>query len=196
VGTHMLIPLDGSELAEAALAYAESIGKALGWHAVLFSVVEPDTSQPPYLPSTPVIEAPAPAWRAWAEHEAERGEAVRDEETAAFDAMSGAARRLEAAGLQVVREVGVGHPRDVIVRRAGADDISMIVMASHGRTGLARLFRGSVAAAVADHAPRATLLVRPFRDAGHRVDLEHADKLPADQAEAVRRAVAATSPPT
>jgi len=67
-------------------------------------------------------------------------------------------------------------------------------MASHGRTGLARVFRGSVAAGVADHTRRPILIVRPFRDAEHRADFEHADQLPPDQAEAVRRAVAAAQP--
>jgi nucleotide-binding universal stress UspA family protein len=172
VGTRILIPLDGSELAEAALSYAESIGKALGWHAVLFSVVHMDDERPLYVPLTPVIEAPESAWRAWGEHEAEENQELRQEEVAAFDAMGGAAQRLKAAGLEVVREVGVGHPRDVIVRRAAAEDIAMVVLASHGRTGLARLFRGSVAAGVV---------------------VEHGDRLAPDQAEAVRRAIEATA---
>jgi hypothetical protein len=82
-----------------------------------------------------------------------------------------------------------GHPHADPARRLG-----LIVMASHGRTGVARVFRGSVAAGVADYTHRPILIVRPFRDAEHRADLEHADQLPPDQAEAVRRAVAAAQP--
>jgi nucleotide-binding universal stress UspA family protein len=193
VGTHLLIPLDGSELAEAALPYAESIGKALGWHAVLFSVVHRDDDRPLYAPPTPVVETPEAGWRAWDEHEIEGDEALAHERTAAFDAMGPAAQRLQAAGLQVVREVGIGNSRDVIVRRAAAEDIAMVVLASHGRTGLARLFRGSVATGVVDHTRRPTLVVRPFRDAEHRVDLEHGDRLAPDQAEAVRGAIEAAA---
>jgi len=77
----------------------------------------------------------------------------------------------------------------VIVERAAEDDVAMIVMASHGRTGLARLFRGSVADAVVRRTTRPTLVVRPFRDAEQRVDLEHAEQLPQDQVDAVRRAM-------
>jgi nucleotide-binding universal stress UspA family protein len=194
VGTHILIPLDGSELAEAALPYAESISKAVGWHAVLFSVVHLDEQRPNYVPATPLVEAPASAWRAWGEHELEGDEALHQEQLAAYDAMGGAAQRLQAAGLQVVREIGIGHARDVIVRRAAAEDIAMIVLASHGHTGLARLFRGSIASGVVDHTRRPTLVVRPFRDAEHRVGLEHADHLAPDQAEAVRRAIETVAP--
>src|SRR6476646_8568080 len=103
----MLIPLDGSELAEAALPYAESIGKALGWHAILISVVPAKDERPLYEPLTPVIEAPESAWRAGEEHEVEGNQELRYEEAAAFDAMRGAAERLKAAGLTVIREVGV-----------------------------------------------------------------------------------------
>jgi len=81
----------------------------------------------------------------------------------------------------------------VIVRRAETDDIALVVMASHGRTGLARLVRGSVATGVVDHSNRAVLVVRPFRDPDHRLDLEHADRLPPEQAEAVRRAIGASA---
>jgi hypothetical protein len=56
------------------------------------------------------------------------------------------------------------------------------------------VFRGSIAAGVADHSRRPILVVRPFRDAEHRTELEHADRLPPDQAEAVRRAIAAARP--
>ena len=77
----------------------------------------------------------------------------------------------------------------MIVERAAEDDVAMIVLASHGRTGLARLFRGSVADAVVRHTARPTLVVRPFRDADQRVDLEHAEKLPQTDVDAVRRAM-------
>jgi nucleotide-binding universal stress UspA family protein len=106
-----------------------------------------------------------------------------------MEELAGAEQRLKAAGVLVVREVGVGNAQDVIVARASEEDVAMIVMASHGRTGLARLFRGGVADGVVRHTTRPTLLVRPFRDAEHRVDLEHAEQLPQDQVDEVRRAM-------
>jgi nucleotide-binding universal stress UspA family protein len=193
VSTKVLVPLDGSELAEVAVGYAEQLAKTLGWGVVLFSVVHSDSEHHLFVPATPVIEAPPEVWERWAGQLGADEEELRHEMAAAVDSMAAAAERLQAAGLQVEREVGVGNVRDVIVKRAADDDIAMIVMASHGRTGLARLVRGSVASGVVDHSNRAVLVVRPFRDPEHRLDLEHADRLPPEQAEAVRRAIGASA---
>ena len=162
----VLVPLDGSDLAAVAVEYAEQVARALGGGIVLFGVV----------------------------HEAQLGaadEALRHEVDAAVDAMGPAAARVQAAGLAVEREVGIGNPRDTIVQRAAALDVAMIVMASHGRTGLDRIVRGSVASGVVAHTSRPTLVVRPFRDPRHQLDFEHADHLPPEQSEAVRQALAA-----
>ena len=189
----VLVPLDGSELAEVAVGYAEQIAKSLGWGVVLFSVVHVETEHHFYQPDTPVIEAPREVWDRWAGQLGAEADELHTEMSAALDIMAAAADRLRAAGLHVEREAGAGKTRDVIVRRAETDDIALVVMASHGRTGLARLVRGSVATGVVDHSNRAVLVVRPFRDPDHRLDLEHADRLPPEQAEAVRRAIGASA---
>jgi nucleotide-binding universal stress UspA family protein len=106
-----------------------------------------------------------------------------------MDYLAGRVARLRAAGVAAEPEVGVGDPRDVIVERAGEQDVALVTMASHGRTGLARIFRGSVAAAVVDRCARPVLVVRPFRDEHARVDLEHAERLPSEHVDAVREAV-------
>jgi nucleotide-binding universal stress UspA family protein len=182
----MLIPLDGSALAEAAVPVAAQIGKALGWSAVLYSVVErEETSHRLYAQSEAPIEAGPDVRDRMEGRYAARDEQLQQEQAGAIDLMAPAAQRLEAAGVRVEREVGVGHPRDTIVTRAAEDDVALIVMASHGRTGLARLFRGSIAAGVAEHAHRAVLLVRPFRDAAHRLDFENRRELSAEEADQV-----------
>lgn len=187
MSARILVPLDGSELAEAALPYAEQLGKALGWGIVLYSVVPDEEDRPPYVPSTPVVEAGPDVWERYEGVLAQEDRELQHEEIAALDAMAPAASRLQAAGLHVERETGVGKPQNIIARRAAADDVGLIVLASHGRTGLARVFRGSVAAGVVGHTRRPTVVVRPFRDAEHRLDLEHGDHLPAEQAEIVRK---------
>jgi nucleotide-binding universal stress UspA family protein len=181
---NILVSLDGSELANAALPYAEAIGKALGWGIILLRVVSGDPGPHPRPGSAP-IEAPLDQ-----ETAPQPGYAVfQDEEAGAIDALAPAVAQLRAAGLTADSEVGVGDPRTVIVERASASDIALTVMASHGRTGLARIFRGSVASAVVDHSARPVLVVRPFRDEKARVDLEHAERLPAEHVDALRRAV-------
>ncbi len=54
-----------------------------------------------------------------------------------------------------------GEPADAIVRFAEEHDIDMIVMGTHGRTGLLRLLMGSVAEAVVRRAKCAVLTVKP-----------------------------------
>jgi nucleotide-binding universal stress UspA family protein len=193
VENKVLVPLDGSDLAEVAIEYAEQVARALGGGILLFGVVHSDAERHLYLPATPVIEAPRDVWEQWEAHLGAADEALRREIDATVDAMGPAAGRVQAAGLAVERQVGVGNPRDAIVQRAAALDVAMIVMASHGRTGLARLVRGSVASGVVAHTRRPTLVVRPFRDPDHRLDLEHADQLSPEQAEAVRRALGAAA---
>jgi len=181
MANRMLIPLDGSDLAEAALAYAEAIGKALGWSAVLLHVVSPEIAH-----DRPTALRP-PGGEEWVRPAGY--EAIHELEVAAFDDEAGPAARLRASGLDVSREVASGDPKEVIAERAAEDDVAIIVMASHGRTGLARLFRGSVAASVAERTRCPLLIVRPFRDAESRVDLEHGERLAETEFEAVRQAI-------
>jgi nucleotide-binding universal stress UspA family protein len=180
----ILVPLDGSPLAEVALPYAEAIAKALSWTVVLLSVVAPDPGPHPRPGSAP-IEAPLDQET----YPAGGYERFQEEDAAAMDALAAPVGRLQSAGVTALAEVGVGNARDVIVERASEDNVAVVVMASHGRTGLARIFRGSVAAGVVDRATKPVLVVRPFRDEHARVDLEHAERLPADQVDALRRAV-------
>lgn len=63
--------------------------------------------------------------------------------------------RETAVGLGATAETTqlIGRPAHTIVRYAGDNDIDAIVMGSHGRTGLDRIFLGSVAEAVARRSP-------------------------------------------
>ena len=70
-----------------------------------------------------------------------------------------------AAGRTVSRTVVEGSPRVEIVRYAGEHDIDLIVLSTHGRTGLPHVIMGSVAENVVRTAPCPVLTVRP---AGHQ----------------------------
>ena len=182
--TAILVPLDGSELAQAALPYAERLSRALGWRIILLRVLSSEPAHDRPLHVAP-IEAPLDE-----ETTAPAGyTALHAEQAAAEEGLEALAARLRATGCAVVCETGTGDAQGVISNRAAAPDVGLVVIASHGRSGLARLFRGSVAAGVVDHAPCAVLLVRPFRDEA-RVELEHAERLPDDSVDRVRKAVA------
>jgi nucleotide-binding universal stress UspA family protein len=65
------------------------------------------------------------------------------------------------ADLAVVREIVEGTPFVEIVRYAGTHDVDLIVLGTHGRSGLSHMLLGSVAEKVVRKAPCAVLTVRP-----------------------------------
>jgi nucleotide-binding universal stress UspA family protein len=67
--------------------------------------------------------------------------------------VAGIAEKLRASGLMVETIVRDGDPRTVIVDEAKSWSADLIVVGSHGYTGLKRLLLGSVAQAVVDHSP-------------------------------------------
>lgn len=66
-----------------------------------------------------------------------------------------------AAGHRVIPTMVVGSPKVEIVRYARQHDIDLIVLSTHGRTGLAHVILGSVAENVVRTAPCPVLTVRP-----------------------------------
>jgi nucleotide-binding universal stress UspA family protein len=66
-----------------------------------------------------------------------------------------------AENAEVTRQVVMGTPYREIVRVAAAEEVDLIVMATHGRTGLSHLFMGSVAERVIRTAPCPVLTMRP-----------------------------------
>lgn len=71
------------------------------------------------------------------------------------------ARELGAAGLTVRTDVTVGEPAAELVRSADHDDIDLLALATHGRSGMQRWLHGSVADAVLHATTRPLLLHRP-----------------------------------
>jgi nucleotide-binding universal stress UspA family protein len=68
-------------------------------------------------------------------------------------------RSLERRGIAAAAVVELGDPAEIIVERAA--DYDLVVLGTHGRTGVARLVAGSVAEAVVRRAPCPVLTVRP-----------------------------------
>jgi nucleotide-binding universal stress UspA family protein len=139
----VLVPLDGSELAEEAIHGAEQLAGATGAELSLLRVVEPPTYPPygegyAYIPFDPDIELV----------EARRY-------------MQGEVDRLQAAGKRVTARTIVGHPSVMVARVAQDEAADIVMMATHGRGGLARLVLGSVATATLQRADVPILLVRP-----------------------------------
>lgn len=68
--------------------------------------------------------------------------------------------RLAEAGYEAVSQVASGDPRLEITDIARRENVDLVIIGSHGRTGLKRLLLGSVAAYVVSHAPCSVLVVK------------------------------------
>jgi nucleotide-binding universal stress UspA family protein len=155
----ILVPLDGSQLAERALPYASVLARGSGAHLVLVRVAHEE-------PRTDAPESTTLAWATGTEPLIERttgrgGAAAPEDEGAA---PRGPADYLEdvAAGLafpQTALAVASGPPAAGILGEARDRTADLIVMATHGRSGLGRWLYGSVADDVLRHADRPVLLV-------------------------------------
>jgi nucleotide-binding universal stress UspA family protein len=71
-----------------------------------------------------------------------------------------AERELRSAGLATVGRVDRGDPAEAIVRAAQSEGADLVIVGSHGRTGLRKLVLGSVANYVVTHAPCSVLVVK------------------------------------
>ncbi|MDA0353014.1 MAG: universal stress protein [Chloroflexi bacterium] len=96
--------------------------------------------------------------------DADTAQRLADAELAEVDkSLANAKAALEAAGITNVQTVvGRGRPGDAIVQAAKEQGCDVIVLATHGRSGISRAMLGSVADYVVHHAEdAAVLLVRP-----------------------------------
>ena len=148
----VIVPLDGSELAEAALEPAREVAEKFGSELLLLRVVEPRShhiaTQPPG-----VFESPSAA-EANVELMGQVVDAERDEATTYLQAVR------DRLGGKVEYIVVEGQPADAIPATAEDRNASLIVMSSHGRGGLGRMIFGSVADAVLKSNNIPVLLIR------------------------------------
>lgn len=86
---------------------------------------------------------------------------LHESRAAAEKALSSVVDPQWAVGRKVVHAVVEGSPKVEIVRYARKHDIDLIVLATHGRSGLAHVLIGSVAESVVRTAPCPVLTVRP-----------------------------------
>jgi nucleotide-binding universal stress UspA family protein len=141
----ILVPLDGSVLAEAALPHARALSKAFDARVTLISVIEPATviSQPGMV--GPVLSVPVDA-------EAEM--------TALREYLDKIATNLRTEGIDVRIAVREGDSASEVVDYAAANREDIIVMSTHGRSGIRRWVYGSVADKVLRSANVPVLLIR------------------------------------
>ena len=130
----ILVPLDGSELAECVLPHVEKLAKGCGSkEIVLFRVCEPLSVLADYPASMPV---------SWEEHNKQITH-FGQQQCSLY--LGDVVKRLKEEGLNVTGESRLGKPAEAIVSYAEEAKVDLIVMASHGRSGPGRWTYGSVA---------------------------------------------------
>jgi nucleotide-binding universal stress UspA family protein len=129
----MMVPLDGSELAECVLPHAEAFIKGFGVSDVLLVRVEPPETI--YLGEYPIPIDPT----ILAERESGR-------KTAAKDYLDQIVKRLKHESTTTLHaEVLVGRVAESLIDYAEQNGVDLILMATHGRSGVTRWVRGSIA---------------------------------------------------
>jgi len=135
----ILLPTDGGPASAAAVSHAVDLAAQVDGRLHALYVV--DTTVYPSLDAG--VETVLSALR-------EEGETALDEVT----------RAAEAAGVPVVSELVSGTPHSDIIEYAAENDVDLIVMGTHGRTGLDRYLLGSVTERIVRRSPIPVLTVR------------------------------------
>jgi nucleotide-binding universal stress UspA family protein len=140
----ILVPTDFGKSSENALTYAVAFAQKFGAEICLLHVVQ-DLAV--FFPEA-VFTMPPPA------------PPLEQFIAAARTALERVVSGLNVDGVIVHSEIGVGPPFDEIVRVAREKNVDLIVMGTHGHTGLAHILLGSVAEKVVRRAPCPVLTVR------------------------------------
>lgn len=159
--TRILVPLDGSDRAENAIPVAAKIAKANGGTVILLRVE-----------TIPMMYAPAPVPPLSVE--------TLETERAAFAGyLSTIAGRPVLVNVPTETLVLIGSPAQKIFEAISTKRADLVVMTSHGRTGVSRWMLGSVAEQIARHAPVPVLVLREPSPVltGHHADVEHLERI-------------------
>ncbi|MPZ98418.1 MAG: hypothetical protein GEU80_03605 [Dehalococcoidia bacterium] len=150
----ILLPLDSSRRAEATIPHALANARAHGCAVHLVQVVDPVEARGPMedvaerirqYAQPPEVNA---VLGAWAE--------------AADEYLASVAADLRAAGVtEVTTNVVQGSPYEVLLEEIDARDCDLVIIATHGRSGLGRAVMGSVADHLIRNAETAVLVIRP-----------------------------------
>lgn len=141
----ILIPLDGSKLAEMALPHAEALGKTFGAELILLSVVEPPTFS---------LTNPSPSELQLFQ------DTVQSLYSEAEQYLKGKSGEFTAINIDSRAIVKQGPVVETIVSTAGEKAVDLMVLASHGRSGLEKVFFGSTASGVLNRWEGPLMLIR------------------------------------
>ena len=143
----ILLPLDGSELGEAALPYVEELAIVTKAEVILLQVVTPHYD---------IALA-----QGYTSHLGQISEEyITHASATANDYLNSIKERLTKMGITARSEVEVGSPAERVIAYAKENNVDLIAMSTHGHSGIGRWLLGSVTDKVLHAADRPVLLVR------------------------------------
>jgi nucleotide-binding universal stress UspA family protein len=154
----ILVPLDGSELAAQAIPHAEEIARGLGAKLILTQIIETIAG----FMVAPLATGGGPSVGVMVKDDEGQSQAL----DAAREYLERVADSLRHRKIEVEVDLDTGDPATRIVDYADANAIDLIVMSTHGRTGVGRWTHGSVTNKVLQAAPCAVMVVRPTDSPG------------------------------
>ena len=158
----ILVPLDGSPLAESALHHALELSRGTGARIILVNAAQDS------LAAVPEARIHAPSRQVYAS-------AIRG-----MMYLQTVANRLRRDGERVQCDVLEGDPAPAILSCARRENVDVIVMGTHRRSGFSRMIKGSVAESVAVASNRPVILIKGVEPASR----EPAEPASWEQAEA------------
>jgi nucleotide-binding universal stress UspA family protein len=144
----ILVPLDGSKRAERILPHVEALALKFEATLILLQIVEPIL----------LGASPYDTGAIYLAEEIDR----RTEEAKTY--LAGMKNLLREKHIEAQTKVEYGPVVSTVLAVADEHNVDLIAMASHGRTGLARVFFGSVASGILNRAERPLLVVRAQDD--------------------------------
>lgn len=144
----ILVPLDGSKRAERILPHVDGLAKCLGSTLIFLQVVPPAYYMMDPQVSFVDVNIEETRWRV------EEAQKYLEKLKTEYD----------LKGINIETLVEQGPVVETIIKVARREDVGMISLASHGRSGLGRVFYGSVAAGVLNQVRRPILMVRSRDD--------------------------------
>jgi nucleotide-binding universal stress UspA family protein len=145
----ILIPVDGSPFSEASIPYAKELAKGTSGEIILLRV-----SEPPVLSAdrSPAIK---PGWEEY------RNILMAEIQRQAEEYLKGIKANIEKSDIKVRSQAILGKAAEGILQVAKKENINLIAMTTHGRTGVSRWVYGSVASKIVEESLQPVMLIRP-----------------------------------
>jgi len=163
----ILIPLDGSDFGRKILPYISKFFSPEMVSIVLFRAT-PHPQGMTGRPSRPAsAEVPVPMYDSsrdveYMQHPVYASQELESELAEMNDALKAEGEALEKAGYEVVTVVRFGDAKTEIVKYVADENVEMVAMTTHGRSGVSRVLAGSVAGHVMRQALVPVIMLRPF----------------------------------